>query len=323
MKKIILTEEQKQFIKNNSFEKISDIAEYIGCGISISRRILKENGIEKVNLSRDLSKHCPNCETKMFYNCFSALNRAIKNNTVCKECYSIKVSGIGNSFYGKEHSKKTKNKISEKNKGKHYSPNTEFKKGHITDKTSNYDQLVKKFGKEKADKKWGEFKEKLSKRNSGKGNPMHGKPSPIGSGNGWSGWYKNWYFRSLLELSYMIKIIERYNLNWEKGEQQKYKIKYIDFEGTERNYFPDFILENKYIIECKPKNLWKAKDILSKKNAGEKFARENNLIYKITEISKLTDKEIRELIENKEVKLLKKYEKKFKDNYLSGLSSGR
>ena len=33
---------------------------------------------------------------------------------------------------------------------------------------------------------------------------MYGRFSPRGSGNGWSGWYKEWYFRSLLELSYMI-----------------------------------------------------------------------------------------------------------------------
>lgn len=43
------------------------------------------------------------------------------------------------------------------------------------------------YGKEKAV----ELKEKLSERFSGEGNPMFGKPSPEGSGNGWSGWYKN------------------------------------------------------------------------------------------------------------------------------------
>ena len=81
---------------------------------------------------------------------------------------------------------------------------------------------------------------------------MYGKPSPQGSGNGWSGWYKGWYFRSLLELSYMILVIERFNISWSNGE--KIKITYKNFSGINRNYFPDFLLNNKYIIEIKPKN---------------------------------------------------------------------
>lgn len=40
-------------------------------------------------------------------------------------------TGENNPFYGKEHSDKAKQKISDYNKGKHYSPKTEFKKGHI------------------------------------------------------------------------------------------------------------------------------------------------------------------------------------------------
>ena len=40
-----------------------------------------------------------------------------------------KYTGINNSFYGKHHSKKTKELISEKHKGRNLSPDTEFKKG--------------------------------------------------------------------------------------------------------------------------------------------------------------------------------------------------
>jgi len=51
---------------------------------------------------------------------------------------------------------------------------------------------------------------------------MYGKPAPIGSGNGWSGWYKGWYFRSLLELSFMINVIERFKMSWQNAETKKH-----------------------------------------------------------------------------------------------------
>ena len=82
---------------------------------------------------------------------------------------------------------------------------------------------------------------------------MYGKPAPIGSGNGWSGWYKGWYFRSLLELSFMINVIERFNMPWISAENQTYKISYVDTNLKQRNYYADFIIDNKYIVECKPK----------------------------------------------------------------------
>jgi hypothetical protein len=36
---------------------------------------------------------------------------------------------------------------------------------------------------------------------------MYGKPSPQGSGNGWSGWYKGKYFRSIMELSFIVEYL--------------------------------------------------------------------------------------------------------------------
>ena len=56
------------------------------------------------------------------------------------------------------------------------------------------------YGQEKAKV----IKEKFSLRMRGKNNHMYGKPSPNGSGNGWSGHYGSFYFRSLLELSFLI-----------------------------------------------------------------------------------------------------------------------
>jgi hypothetical protein len=63
------------------------------------------------------------------------------------------------------------------------------------------------------------MKKKMSDSISGEKNFWFGKPSPVGSGNGWSGWYKGWYFRSLLELSFMIKVIERFKFSWKSADR--------------------------------------------------------------------------------------------------------
>jgi len=49
----------------------------------------------------------------------------------------------------------------------------------------NYDIWVKKYGVKIANEKLVSFKHKVSKINSGSGNPMFGKPSPKGSGGGY------------------------------------------------------------------------------------------------------------------------------------------
>jgi hypothetical protein len=179
----------------------------------------------------------------------------------------------------------------------------------------NYDGWVYKFGKEVADEKLKSVKAKLSILNSGSGNPMFGKPSPKGSGNGWSGWYKGWYFRSLRELTYMIKIIERFNLKWVSGESKKYKISYQDFKGSDRNYFPDFIINGKYIVECKPKKLWTSDNVIRKKNAAIEYCLTNDLTYKMVDIGKISDEEIKTLKENGFIIFLPRYEKKYKEMF--------
>jgi hypothetical protein len=172
-----------------------------------------------------------------------------------------------------------------------------------------YEEL---YGKEKALK----MKNRLSVLNSGENNGMFGKPSPKGTGNGWSGWYKNWYFRSLRELSFMINYIERFNLKWQTLENKKYAIPYINYEGTKRNYFPDFLINNKYIIEVKPKKLWNSIDVKNKKDAAEKFCEKNNLIYKLIDPFQISEKIILNLYMTKQIIFSSKYEEKFKQKYL-------
>lgn len=153
-----------------------------------------------------------------------------------------------------------------------------------------------------------ELRKLRSERVKGENNPMYGKPSPTGSGNGWSGWYNGWYFRSLMELSFMINVIERFNFKWENGECKKYKIEYFDEDNIKRNYFPDFILNKKYMIEIKPKNLHNSIRIKQKQKFAIEYCNKNGLKYKlINPIKILTITEIIELVNDDKIKFLDRY----------------
>lgn len=159
------------------------------------------------------------------------------------------------------------------------------------------------YSKDTADAK----RKKMSLSNSGKNNPMFGKPAPTGSGNGWSGWYKHFYFRSLLELSFLVK-----HQNVENAEY--IKIPYNDFDGKERTYHPDFIEGNK-LYEIKPQCLVNAATNKLKFEAAKKYCEENKLIFIIeteNNIQKLSDEEIKILHDNNEIKFIERYEEKYR-----------
>jgi hypothetical protein len=180
---------------------------------------------------------------------------------------------------------------------------------------SIYGIWVKKYGVEIANNKLTELKIKQSKNSSGENNPMFGKPSPIGSGNGWSGWYKGWYFRSIKELSYMINVIDRNNINWITAESNNFKITYLNYKNQLRTYTADFILNEKYLIEVKPKKLWNSDSVVRKQQAAIKFCKDNNLIYKLRDTPNLNTEELKKLYISKTIILTERYNKKFIDRF--------
>ena len=139
---------------------------------------------------------------------------------------------------------------------------------------------------------------------------MYGKPTPKGSGNGWSGYYKEYYFRSLLELSYLKYLIDN-NIEFENAELQKYKIEYI-FYGKEKNYFADYFLTNtQELIEIKPKKLLKSQENIAKfKSAINKYGNKFKIITE-DDINKLELEEIYLLKNNCSIIFDKRYEEKF------------
>lgn len=285
-------------------------------------------------------RKCPKCNCEITYsNKYNMIN-ANKKNSKCKSCglkevmtddvkkrMSERVKGKNNPmhgkfgelnpFFGKNHNDETKKKIVE---GRNYSvyKTDEFRQ-KISKKTKGknnpmygktvYDIWVKKYGEDIANIKMSDYRKLQSKLNTGENNSMYGKPAPINSGNGICGWYKTWFFRSLLELSYMIFVIERFDLKWENGESEKYKIPY-EIDGLKRNYFPDFVIDGKYVIECKPKKLWEIKINDIKFKFAKEFCKENNLIFKITDISKIKKPHLLTLISNGDVVLTNKWKDK-------------
>lgn len=284
------------------------------------RGLISNYGITKNGVTVKLERNCPQCNKIIKYESRSGYISANTNNNKCYKCSydqclgKMDFAGENNPFYGKKHSKQTKEKL--KTVDKSYTQTEEFKQtmSKATSGKNNpmygrsvYDVWVEKYGKERADKKYKELQKKHSDNNKGEGNPMYGKPSPKGSGNGWSGWYKNNYFRSLRELCYMIHL-DMNNINWTTGE--KISIPY-EFYGK-RTYRPDFIIDNQ-MIEIKPIKLHKSPSIMAKKQAGEAYCKQHNMSYQLIDWP-IDNDLIDDNIDN--IKFLDKYQKKY-ETYFS------
>lgn len=276
---------------------------------------------------QDCIRNCPVCNKILTYSNKWERNRANKNNKVCLVCRTQKLlqdpeyqrklnEGVQrfqleykNNSFRRKLSLTTKRKLRKNSKRLYGKNNPTYNK-------SIAQWWVEKYGVEIAEQKMTELSEKRSDNVSGKNNPMYGKPSPKGSGNGWSGWYKGWFFRSLHELSYMINVIERQNLIWESAEQKKYAVPYTDWEGKQRTYFADFIVDGKIMIECKPKKLHQSMAVQSKRTGAMVFCQKNDLTYRMECPILLTIDEIKQLHDNGEIKFLPRYEEKYKLSYV-------
>lgn len=269
---------------------------------------------------------CIECGDKITYKALSTHNSSSKRSKNFGLCSSCVKKGERNPFYNKKHTKesmdrmKNTSKKSKKRKDYYKKIRTKEYRDELSKKMSGdnnpmkgssyYDVWVKKYGKERAD----EMNQECSLKKALKGEKNHwfGKTPPFGSGNGWSGWYKGWYFRSLLELSYMVNIIEKYNIKWESAENKKYKITF-NYRGSVKNYFADFIIGEKYMVECKPKKLWNTEIVKAKQTAAKLYCNENNLKYKLREIPKMADSHIQRIYEEGNLVWVDRYQKKFEE----------
>jgi len=208
-------------------------------------------------------------------------------------------TGDRNNFYGRRHNTETINKISD-GLIEYYSNNS----GPMTGK-SVYETWVDKYGITEADRKMIIYSNRLSESRMGEKNPMYGKPSPGGSGNGWKGWYKGFFFRSLLELSFIYQ-----NKDTDIRSAEFMKIEYISYIGSKRTYSPDYIIGN-ILYEIKPMKLFKSKSVSLKAKAASIWCENNNYIYELVEPIKIDFETIKNLFNCGEIVFTDKYKIKF------------
>ncbi len=267
------------------------------------------------------NRSCPTCNTEIYYSTVYTLQSAIKNNSNCSVCcltkHNIELGKLLHEgkriapWKGYKHSNQTKNKLREKSKD----PKINKMIG-----SSLPNLMIQKYGN-LAEIKISDWKSNIANALSGKNNPMYGKPSPIGSGNGWQGWYKQWRFRSLLELSFVVNIMERFNFKWKSAESIDYRISYIDYDGKDRTYVADFIVEDTWLVEVKPIAFHNSTLVKIKKDAADNFCKSNGLIYKIIDPGTISTEKIIKLYKTGLIKFDIKYTNMFNTKYLKNEKS--
>lgn len=268
------------------------------------------------------SRQCPDCSISLMYSNKYECARANKKHKVCYSCrtqrllkdpeYLRKLKDGVHKFQVEYKRRGVKRTCSDAKKEKLRRNATRlYGKDNSSFGKNVYKWWLEKYGKAIADQKMDELKKRRSALSIGKNNPMYGRPSPQGSGNGWSGWYKGWYFRSIHELSYMVNVIERNKWIWESAEQKKFAIPYVDWEGKLRTYFADFVINKTTMIECKPTRLHNSPSVKSKQNGAIEFCEKNGLTYVMECPILLSKHELKILHDAGTIKFLKKYEDKY------------
>jgi len=284
------------------------------------------------------TRECPSCKKILHHTNEGNCKTAIKNNVLCRSCTTKKqIKDNGNPMQGRslysvwieKYGLKVANE-----KLKDYGNNRKGKKlnfklpvnerkylrgeNHKNFNKSLDQVLLEKYGEVEGQRRIDIKRQKMSKKMRGQGNPMYGKPSPQGSGNGWSGWYKNYYFRSLLELSYLKYLLDN-NIKFETAETKKYQIKYYDtMREQEANYYPDFyLIDSEEIIEIKPKKLLNARKNIDKYKAAKKLYKKKFKILTEENLIKISDNEIKELHNNGSLKFIDRYEQKFLQRWIN------
>lgn len=295
-------------------EKLRDRAEQQrslckSCGIKNSRRQWSDEKRKEIGqrISRKKQSHTDERKSEIQ----QKRKQTIANWSVEKrenyrqrksETFSRIFSGEGNPFYGRKHTDETKEKL--RNVDRSYTKTQEFSE-RVKDAMVGIDtsvDLVKlwteKFGEEEAHRREAQRRERLSVTMSGCGNPMFGKPAPLAAGGGVKGWYHKHFFRSLRELTYMLQL-DQEGRCWKTGETTDFAISYVNpFTFASGTYYPDFIVDDHLMIECKPTNLQNTVMVKAKAQAAQEFCAIRGMVYEIIDPGKLTWDQLFDLVQS-------------------------
>lgn len=176
--------------------------------------------------SLEYKRLCHQCNKQLFYKRKSDLNKAIKNQKTCKSC------ATKNEYY--------------RNPNKNIGPeNGRYGK-------TFRETLTNKYGKNIADQKMLDISNHMkSKSRFGKNNHQYGKSPHKYTGIGYSGQYKTLFFRSCLELMFIMDYEIKNGVLPINAETKNFMaIK------NNKTYKPDFYCEKtNSIIEIKPSQL--------------------------------------------------------------------
>lgn len=259
----------------------------IELGIMCSSCNVKKSNERKQSFKRN----CPKCDKDILYRTTKGLDYAEKNNRPCRSCWS---KDVGNRpEVKKQRSNSSKGKKNPR-KGKTY-----------------FEYWKEQFGEEVAEQKREEMHIKYSIMTSGENNPMYGKERPVGAGNGISGHYKSHYFRSLLELSYLMYLLSN-KIDFESAEKKKYRIPYL-LDGIKKTYAADFyLIETNQLIEIKPKRLTTTKQNIEKFKVAKEIYKEKYKVLTEHEIDFIDSELLFDLYIRKEIIFTNKSELKVK-----------
>ncbi len=261
-------------------------------------------------------RKCPNCKSIIVYRDKYSFIYAVELNKHCKICTAKqtakknketgKLKGYNNPFFGKKHTKETKKRMSLTDRSYMVGNKNPMKSVKLRKYFSKLHSGIKNpmFGKHHSKSAL----KKISFHSKGKNNPMYGKPSPQGSGNGWANWYKGFHFRSIRELQFFIDC-ENNKLKCENA-QSKFCIPYKNAIGENRTYRPDFLVNDELIVEIKPKVLWDTPTIKLKTKAAKQFCKRLGLKYTLLDIQPISST-LKEKYLNNEIKFVDKYKKRF------------
>lgn len=251
---------------------------------------------------------CRSCKQRSQY---ISGSRERQRNTLIVRNKSV-IGKTSEEIRGSEKTELMKARMSAKSKGENnpnfggkYSRWEGGKKWHADRLGQSFEQ---KYGEERGSK----LRQKYSENSSGKNNPMFGKPSPQGSGNGWSGWFNGFFFRSLLELSYLKECSDK-GIELKSAESKKFAVQY-EVLGVQRNYFPDYYIQKtNEVVEIKPSKLLLSNSIkfkAARNKYGDKF-----IVVTENDVDRLSNEEIKSMRDSCMIKFTDRYETKFKEKY--------
>ncbi|RTL01055.1 MAG: hypothetical protein EKK57_05690 [Proteobacteria bacterium] len=210
-----------------------------------------------------------------------------------KKAVSERVKGEKNPFYGKKHSSETKQRMSE-NHADFSGNKNPFKKW--IENEENYNQWceARKAALSNRDKNSEEYKsycKEVSQRVSKL--YLDGKLEPYGK-NHISGHFDSIKFndRFYYQSSYELKFLEfcESSIKINQLIKSPYRIEY-EIDGRIYNYIPDFLVNNKILIEIKPESLLEFDKNPHKFKAGENFCIKNDIKFIIVTEAELENLE--------------------------------